>query len=31
MVDEVQDLTQNIVSLLMTLTQKNIFFFGDTA
>lgn len=31
MVDEVQDLTQNIISLLMNLAQKNIFFSGDTA
>ena len=31
MVDEVQDLTQNTISLLMSLAQKNIFFSGDTA
>ena len=31
MVDEVQDLTQNMISLLMTLVEKNIFFSGDTA
>ena len=31
MVDEVQDLTQNIISLLMSIAQKNIFFSGDTA
>ena len=31
MVDEVQDLTQNMISLLMNLAQKNIFFSGDTA
>ena len=31
MVDEVQDLTQNVISLLMNLTDKNIFFSGDTA
>lgn len=31
MVDEVQDLTQNVISLLMNLAQKNIFFSGDTA
>ena len=31
MVDEVQDLTQNLISLLMTMTNKNIFFTGDTA
>ena len=31
MVDEVQDLTQNLISLLMTMAEKNIFFTGDTA
>lgn len=31
MVDEVQDLTQNLISLLMTMAKKNIFFTGDTA
>ena len=31
MVDEVQDLTKNIISLLMTMADKNIFFSGDTA
>ena len=31
MVDEVQDLTPNTVALLMHLTEKNIFFAGDTA
>ena len=31
MVDEVQDLTQNIISLLMSLAQQNVFFSGDTA
>lgn len=31
MVDEVQDLTQNIITLLMSLAEKNIFFSGDTA
>lgn len=31
MVDEVQDLTQNIIGLLMSLAQKNVFFSGDTA
>lgn len=31
MVDEVQDLTQNLISLLMTMATKNIFFTGDTA
>ena len=31
MVDEVQDLTQNVITLLMSLAQKNIFFSGDTA
>ena len=31
MVDEVQDLTQNLISLLMTMAEKNIFFSGDTA
>lgn len=31
MVDEVQDLTQNIISLFMMLAEKNVFFSGDTA
>ena len=31
MVDEVQDLTQNIITLMMSLAEKNIFFSGDTA
>jgi hypothetical protein len=31
MVDEVQDLTQNIISLFMMLTEQNVFFSGDTA
>ena len=31
MVDEVQDLTQNIIGLLMSLSHKNVFFTGDTA
>jgi len=31
MVDEVQDLTPNILKLLMNLTERNVFFAGDTA
>jgi hypothetical protein len=31
MVDEVQDLTQNMISLLMMLAERNVFFSGDTA
>lgn len=31
MVDEVQDLTPNILRLFMVLVEKNIFFCGDTA
>ena len=31
MVDEVQDLTPNVLKLLMTMTERNIFFCGDTA
>ena len=31
MVDEVQDLTQNVISCLLTLAEHNIFFSGDTA
>lgn len=31
MVDEVQDLTQNAISLFMMLAEKNVFFSGDTA
>ena len=31
MVDEVQDLTQNVISLFMMLAEKNVFFSGDTA
>jgi superfamily I DNA/RNA helicase len=31
MVDEVQDLTPNILTLLMLMTERNIFFCGDTA
>eukprot|EP00347_Sterkiella_histriomuscorum_P003774 403362997 len=31
MVDEVQDLTPNILLLLTNITEKNIFFCGDTA
>ncbi|CDW90518.1 lupus brain antigen [Stylonychia lemnae] len=31
MVDEVQDLTPNILFLLTSITEKNIFFCGDTA
>jgi hypothetical protein len=31
MVDEVQDLTPNVLRLFMTLVEKNIFFCGDTA
>ena len=31
MVDEVQDSTQNVISLLMSIADKNIFFSGDTA
>ena len=31
MVDEVQDLTPNVLMLLTNITEKNIFFCGDTA
>ena len=31
MVDEVQDLTPNVLRILMKLTEKNIIFCGDTA
>jgi superfamily I DNA/RNA helicase len=31
MVDEVQDLTQNIITLFMMLAERNVFFCGDTA
>ena len=31
MVDEVQDLTPNLLWLLTTMTERNIFFCGDTA
>jgi len=31
MVDEVQDLTPNVLFLLTSITEKNIFFCGDTA
>jgi len=31
MVDEVQDLTQNVISLLLSMAEQNVFFSGDTA
>jgi len=31
MLDEVQDLTQNILSLLVSIVERNVFFVGDTA
>ena len=31
MLDEVQDLTQNILSLFVSMVERNIFFCGDTA
>lgn len=31
MVDEVQDLTQNVIHCLLSLAEQNIFFSGDTA